>query len=158
MSEKVYGICENKCLKEVYTKEDLNKIQEETVEIEGSGAKAELTFKRCGNVVEVKVVITLYAGETLGSLTWKTFEMPEFAKLKNNGQTEVIACDMFTNGVGVSEAEGILKLSSLCAFRIEVKNGSSYRFTGFRACGTKQENDTKTQLKGYYITDVPLEE
>ena len=58
MSEKVYGICENKCLKEVYTKEDLNKIQEETVEIEGAGAKAELTFKRCGNVVEVKVVIT----------------------------------------------------------------------------------------------------
>lgn len=156
MSEKVYGICENKCLKQVYTKEKIDNILEETVEITGSGGKAVLRFRRFLNVVEVQAKITLNAGEDIASIALKKVQMPEFAKIKNNGQNETIVNSMHTNGFSISATDYKIALNSMGAFRIDLKNGN-YMFTGYHANGTIQENDTTMTLKGCYITDIPLE-
>ena len=80
MSEKLYGICENKCLKEVVPKEEIDLVPKETkIYTDSAGNTIKAIFRRSGKVVTVDMQIDLVAK---GSLILNSTKLlaPDFAK------------------------------------------------------------------------------
>lgn len=79
MSEKIYGICENKCLKEVVPKEEYNNIQKTTLKASDTDITVNAEIMRSNNIVTVKLNCILKIN-VIGLINTLNLALPDWAK------------------------------------------------------------------------------
>lgn len=110
MSEKLYGICENKCLKEVHAKNDQ---QVYTKNNETTLGNADITFKRSGNMVNLLVNVTTKSGSSFNrTIFLNTEDVPDWIKTSGEG-AEIIASGCFVDELSTSADVDYIKAKKI---------------------------------------------
>lgn len=141
---------------EVYSKSETDNIQTATVTVnEDSGnGKVDITFTRTGNVVFVRIDITIFANkksvmivEQLNSI------IPDFAKT-NSIKGTLINDFISTGGATATDDDYHLVLSNFAKASITAFENGNYLLLVNAMEGTLQEKDATRTITGCYITDA----
>ena len=143
MSEKVYGICENKCLKEVPTKEEIEKVQKETLETSDGKSSMKATFRRSGNVVCVEVEFNVPANTTFSFIS-AGIVAPSFANWSGSAYENNPIRGHIYDQIDVSSDQ--YRTVTLYAR----KYGSDPNTAYVKLIGSVNNNDPYNSFEGYY--------
>lgn len=126
MSEKLYGICENKCLKEVYPAKDQ---QEFTATKTVSAGTITTKFKRSGNVVNVLTTVNITANSQIVTNFNLTNEnLPDWAKTNQNAG-EVISCGNFIENLSAETTSDKYRIVNQLSTKLTKISSGNYLLT-----------------------------
>lgn len=170
----IFGFKDNKCKGKVYTQEEIDNLlaaksgtdhthderyytknesdntQTASIEVTDTAGKANLTFRRVGKVVYVRICLTSYANQEGLFIANKPIDIPEFAK-STEGINILLFDSCLITGYSRDYENYSIVPNNINRASLKINSDGNYLFSCFKENGTTQTTDNSTDLVATYI-------